>query len=135
MSDENIMRMWNDCSVGGRLRPKFKISVKTASYTITPDDFGTVFTTRGAGAVTFTLPSAGASNKGEWVLFINLADANMTVAGTAGGLVIFNDLTANSIAFEQAAEHIGGAFLAISDGTSWIVAPLATETQTIAVST
>ena len=136
MSDENIMRMWNDCATGGRLRPKFRIVAKTASYTVTPDDFGSVLTTRGAGgAITFTLPAASAVNKGEFVLFVNVADQNMIVAGATGGLVVFNDLTANSIAFQTTSEKIGGAFLAISDGTSWVVVPVATETQTVTVAT
>ena len=134
MSAENIMRLFNDCVTGGRLRPKLKITVKTASYTVTPDDFGSVLTTRGAGgAVTFTLPAASAKNKNECVLFINVADQNMIVAGADEGLVVFNDLTADAIAFQQASEKIGGAFLAISDGSSWCVVPLATELQTIAI--
>ena len=129
-----MMRMFNDCVTGGNVRPKFKVTAKTASYTVTPADFGSVFTTRGAvGAITFTLPAASAVNKGEWVLFVNVADQNMTVAGADEGLVVFNDLTADAIAFSQASEKIGGAFLAVSDGTSWTVIPLATETQTIAV--
>lgn len=134
MSAENIMRMFNDCMTDGTVRPKLRVTAKTASYTVTPADFGTVLTTRGAGgAITFTLPAASAVNKGEWVLFINVADQNMTVAGYDEGLVVFNDLTADAIAFSQASEKIGGAFLAVSDGTSWCVAPLATELQTIAV--
>lgn len=134
MSDENIMRLWNDCSEGGRVRPKLNIIVKTASYTITSADFGSVITTRGAGAaVTFTLPAAASTNEGEWVLFANVADQNMIVAGADEGLVVFNDLTADSIAFQTTSEKIGGAFLAISDGTSWAVVPIATETQTITV--
>lgn len=134
MSAENIMRMWNDCATGGRLRPKFRITAKTASYTVTPDDFGSVLTTRGAGgAITFTLPAASAVNKGEFVLFVNVANQNMIVAGADEGLVVINDLTADSIAFQTGSEKIGGAFLAISDGSSWCVAPLATETQTITV--
>ena len=134
MSHEDVMRLWNDCSDGGRVRPKLKIVVKAASYTITSADFGTVFTTRGAtGAVTFTLPAAASKNKGEWALFLNVADQNMLVAGADEGLVCFNDLTADSIAFQTSSEKIGGAFLAISDGTSWAVMPLATEVQTIDV--
>lgn len=134
MSDENVMRMWNDCVEGGNVRPRFKVTAKTASYTVTPNDFGSILTTRGAGgAITFTLPTASSVNAGDWVLFINVADQNMIVTGTDEGLVVFNDLTADAIAFQQASEKIGGAFLAISDGTSWAVVPLATETQTIAV--
>ncbi len=134
MSAENIMRMWNDCTTGGRLRPRLKVQAKTASYTVTPDDFGSVLTTRGAGgAITFTLPAASAVNKGEWVLFVNVANQNMIVAGADEGLVVKNDLTADSIAFQTGSEKIGGAFLAISDGTSWCVAPLAEETQTVTI--
>lgn len=134
MSAENIMRMFNDCVTDGSVRPKLKVNAKTASYTVTPADFGSVLTTRGAsGAITFTLPAATAVNKGEWVLFVNVADQNMIVAGADEGLVVFNDLTADAIAFQQASEKIGGAFLAVSDGTSWAVVPLATELQTIAV--
>ena len=134
MSFEETMRLWNDAVTGGRVHPKLRIVAKTASYTVTTDDFGTVLTTRGAGgAITFTLPAASAINKNNWVLFINIADQNMIIAGATSGLVAFNDLTADSIAFQQAGEKIGGAFLAICDGTSWIVVPLATEVQTIAI--
>lgn len=134
MSAEDTMRLWNGCIEGGRVRPKFMITAKTASYTVTPNDFGSILTTRGAGgAITFTLPTASSVNAGDWVLFINVADQNMIVTGTDEGLVVFNDLTADAIAFQQASEKIGGAFLAISDGTSWAVLPIATETQTIAV--
>ena len=134
MANENVMRLFNDAVTGGRIRPKLNIVVKTSSYTITADDFGSVFTTRGAtGAVTFTLPAAGSTNSGEWVLFINVADQNMIVAGADEELVVFNDLTADTIAFQTSSEKIGGAFLAISDGTSWAVVPIATETQTVTV--
>jgi len=134
MSAENIMRLFNDCMTGGRVRPLLKIVTKTSSYTITPDDFGTVFTTRGAAAeVEFTLPSAASTNKGEWVLFMNVADQNMMVSGAEAGLVVFNSLTADNISYRTDSERIGGTFVAISDGTSWVVLPIATETQTIHV--
>jgi hypothetical protein len=134
MSNENIMRLFNDCVTGGRVRPLFKVVAKTASYTITSDDFGTVFTTRGAAAeVEFTLPAAASTNKGEWVLFLNAANQNMSVAGAEAGLIVFNSLTADNISFRTDNERIGGGLLAISDGTSWIVLPIATETQTIHV--
>ena len=134
MSMENIMRLWNDCVKGGSVRPKFAIATKTSAYTLTPADFFKVFTTRGAsGAVTFTLPAASASNKGNLALFVNVADQNMVVAGSANGLVVFNNATATSIAFQTGSEKIGGAFLAVSDGTSWVVLPIAMETQTVTV--
>ena len=133
MSNESVMRLWNDAVTGGRVRPKLKIVVKTASYTITSADFGTVFTTRGGSGVTFTLPAAATTNAGECVLFINVANQDMIVAGESGELVVFNNAAATNIRFAQSSEKIGGAFLAISDGTSWIVLPIATETQTVAV--
>ncbi len=134
MSHENIMRLFNDCVTAGRIRPQVKVATKTASYTITPDDFGTVFTTRGGAAeLTFTLPAAASTNKGEWVMFVNMANQNMAVAGAEAGLVVFNSLTADNISFRTDNERIGGALLAISDGTSWVVLPIGTETQTIHV--
>lgn len=132
MSHENILRLWNDAVTGGRVRPLVRIINKTANYTVTPDNFGSVFTTRGATSqVTFTLPAASAENKGHWNLFINVADQAMFVAGADGGLVIFNNLTADNIGFSTSGELIGGMFVAISDGTSWIVLPIGTETQTV----
>jgi len=134
MSNENVMRLFNDAVTNGRVRPRLNVIVKTASYTVTSGDFGSVLTTRGAqAAVTFTLPAASTQNKGEWMLFVNVANQNMIIAGADEELVVFNDLTADSIAFQTGSEKIGGAFLAISDGTSWTVQPLATETQTVTV--
>ncbi len=134
MSHENIMRLWNAAVTLGGLRPRFKIIAKTSDYTVTPNEFGSVFTTRGAAAaVTFTLPAAGSTNKGDWVLFTNVADYNMVVSGADEGLVVFNNLTADNIGFGTPSELIGGTLLAISDGTSWIVLPLASETQTLVI--
>jgi len=136
MSGENIMRLFNDCMTGGRVRPLLKIITKTSAYTITPDDFGSVFTTRGAAAtMTFTLPTASTNLTGEWVLFVNVADYHLLVQGDNEGLVVFNNLTADNIGFKTTSELIGGALLAICDGTSWIVLPLATETQTLSIDT
>lgn len=132
MSYENIMRLWSDCSRLGVARPLFGVVTKTSSYTLTPSDFGKVFITRGAtGAVTFTLPTASTPNKGSWALFWNVADQDMIVAGSEEDLVVFNDLTATNIGYKTSSEKIGGALLAVSDGTSWLVSPIATETQTV----
>jgi len=112
----------------------FQPVAKTADYTVTLADFSKVFTTRGAGAaVTFTLPAASNDNKGEWVVFINVADQNMLVAGADEGLVVFNDLTADSIAYQTGSEKIAVPFLAISDGTICFIEPPATETQTVTI--
>jgi hypothetical protein len=57
----------------------------------------------------------------------------MTVAGQDEEIVSINDLTADSVSFQTSSEKIGGGFRAVCDGTSWIVVPLATETQTVTV--
>ena len=136
MSSSNILPLIREATRinRDRLQHALSITAKTASYTITIADYSKVFTTRGAtGAVTFTLPAASNSNKGEWVLFISVADQNMIVAGADEGLLVFNDLTADSIAYQTGSEKIAGAFVALSDGTSWAVLPVASETQTITV--
>ena len=115
------------------IRPKIQVVPKTADYTITSADFGKIFTNRGDGdAITFTLPAAS-GNEDEVVWFFSVADQNFTVATANEELVTFNDLTADSISFSQGSEKIGGGFMAVCDGTSWIVVPLATETQTVTV--
>ncbi|MEO1063743.1 MAG: hypothetical protein AAFZ07_20185 [Actinomycetota bacterium] len=111
-----------------------QVEAKTADYTVLAGDMGKIFTTRGAGgAVTFTLPAASPELEGSVVEFYAVADQNLVVAGQDEGLVVFNDLTADSIALQTTSEKIGGGFRAVCDGTSWIVVPLATETQTITV--
>jgi hypothetical protein len=132
MSYENIMRLWSDCSRLGVERPKFGIVAKTADYTMTPSDFGKVFTTRGAAAaVTFTLPAASTPNKGSWCLFYNAVNQNMSVAGPDEGLTAFNDASCDTVAFVTSSEKIGGAILAISDGTKWDCTTLGSNTVTI----
>lgn len=113
----------------------YTVKAKTADYTVTEQDLGTIFTTRGAaGAVNFTLPAPAAPLAGCWVKFINEADQNMVVtSGTADTLVVFNDLAADSIAFQSASERIGGAIECVvnDDGTKWLAfVHLGAETQT-----
>lgn len=138
MSSANILRLIQEATRINRevLEFAFQVTAKTADYTVTVSDWSKVFTTRGATAsVTFTLPAAANSNKGEWVLFVNVADYDMIVAGATDGLVVFNDATANNIGFVTASEKIGGMFLAISDGTSWLVTPIAQESQSVSIDT
>lgn len=139
MSYSNVLRLAREAvEVNGErfafaTREKLSVVAKTSSYTLTTSDFGKVFTTRGAGgAITFTLPAAS-GNSGEWFEFYNVANQNMILAAADEGMVCFNDLTADAIAFQTTNEKIGGGFRAICDGTSWIVVPLATETQTVTI--
>lgn len=102
---------------------KLKVAAKTADYTVVKGDSGTVFHTRGAaGAVIFTLPAASGNN-GMVVWIYNAADQNITVAGTAGELVVMNDLAANSVALSTLSEKAGGGFMCVCDGTKWFVFP------------
>jgi hypothetical protein len=100
---------------------------KTADYTVTKYDSGTIFHTTGAtAAVTFTLPKI--SDGPFYFLFINGADVDMTVtAGTADTAITYNDLAADSVAFSTSSEKIGGAVEVICDGTSLFVLPRAAD--------
>ena len=109
---------------------------KTADYTCTKYDSGTIFHTTGAtAAVNFTLPKI--SEGPFYYTFIVGADVSVTVtAATADTIVTFNDLAADSVAFAQASEMIGGTIDVYCDGTTLFVLPrLASEAQTIAITT
>lgn len=109
---------------------------KTAAYTCTKYDSGTIFHTTGAtAAVTFTLPQI--TDGPFYFLFICGADIGMTVtAATADTAVTFNDLNADSVAFSTASEMIGAAIEVICDGTTLFVLPrLGSEAQTVTVTT
>lgn len=108
-----------------------KVVAKTADYTVTPNDAGTLFTNRGAsGAVVFTLPAAAAATGIEFE-FAVVANQNVTIAAPADTLVAFNDATATSIAFSTTSEKVGSNVRVVSDGTSWISSVhLAAETAT-----
>jgi len=111
-----------------------KVAADSDGGTLAVTDLCKIWTTRGAsGAVTFTLPAAATAGAGKWVEFYNVADQNMIIAGQDEELVVFNDLTADSIAFQTTSEKIGGGVRCVCDGTSWICVPLATETQTVTI--
>lgn len=117
-----------------RVQPPYTVTAKATDATLTAADMCQVFTTRGAsGTVTITLPAVASVRAGDWVEIYNCADETLTVDGTDEELLVFNDLTADSISWSTNAEKIGGGFRAVCDGTSWIVVPLGTETQTVTV--
>lgn len=97
------------------------MQAKTADYTVTATESGTIFHTTGATAnVNFTLP---AINTGPWMFtFINGADVNLTVtAAAADTIVTYNDLTADSVAISTSSEKIGGAIEVLCDGSTLFV--------------
>lgn len=98
---------------------------------------GKMITTRGAaGATTVTLPTVAAEFAGVHCWVFNCVDQNLTLsAQTAGEIMFKGDAAANSVAYSTASEKIGGGFFVLCDGTSWLVMPLAEETQTITVTT
>lgn len=122
----------NGTVVGGLKR---RIVAKTANYTCTEADNGTIFTDRGAsGVVTFTLPAVATSEGLEYRFFA--ISGNLKVAGPADTLVVFNDAAADSIAFSTANEVIGAGLTAVCDGTSWLIfVNLGAETQTPTIAT
>lgn len=121
----------NGSTHGGFRRP---ISAKTAAYTCTVADCGTMFTTRGAGgSVTFTLPAV-ATSEGVWYEFYVASDNEVIIAAPDEDLMAFNDLTADSFSFTQASEHIGGCARVVCDGASWLlILSLGAEAQTTVV--
>jgi hypothetical protein len=113
-----------------------RVVAKTTAYTVKSSESGTFFTTTGAtAAVNFTLPAIG--DGPYWFMFICGADIGMTVTSVvADTIVTFNDLAADSVAFSQASEMIGGSIEVICDGTTlFALARLASEAQTIVIAT
>jgi hypothetical protein len=115
-----------------------KIEAKTASYTVVaPADCGKIFTNRGAaGAVTFTLPDPTGLD-GFWCEFFVVAAQNVIVDyGPADKGIAFNDVDADAIAFQTAAEIVGNGIRVVSDGTSWLTfVMLGAETATPTITT
>ena len=107
----------------------------TATLTIDATHSGKLITTRGGSGMTITLPAVAAGLVGTDVMIVNVSASTLTVQATAGEMVYFNDLTANSVALSTNSEKIGGGFRCICDGTSWIVIPMTEETQTVTVTT
>lgn len=128
--------LFDDDLVGNR-HPYPRVVAKTTSYTVTAADRGTLFTNQGAaGAVTFTLPTIA---RGLYYSFFVEADQNVIVASAVGDImVVFNDATADSVAFQTAGEKIGSSVtvFANADGTKWLAeVHLAAETVTPTIAT
>lgn len=109
---------------------------KSADYTVTVAESGTIFHTTGAtAAVNFTLPAI--STGPFWFMFIAGADQDMTVTSAAADTIVtYNDLAADSVAFSTASEKIGGAVEVYCDGvTLFVLGRPATIYQTITIAT
>lgn len=106
----------------GALAKRFE--TKTASFTATAADSGKIFMIYGGtAAVTVTLPAID-TGPFEFTI-INCQDQNLLVASAvADTLIVFNDLTADSIAFSTSSEKIGNGFRILCDGTKIVALPL-----------
>lgn len=112
---------------------------KTASYTVTANETGTVFDTSGAtAAVVFTLPAIASARPWNFS-FANLSDVDMTVAAAAvNTLITYNNLsTADSVAFSTSSEKIGGVVDVYCNGSKlWAVARMGDPRyQTLTITT
>lgn len=99
--------IFDDDFSGNWTYPYKREIAKTADYTVTAADNGTLFTNLGAvGAVTFTLPTRA---RGLNFGFMAIADQTITVAsaGSLDDIVTFNDAAADSIAFSTGGSKIG----------------------------
>jgi len=116
---------------------KFKtITNKTANYTVTVEEAGSIFENVGdANAINWTLPAPSAATNGLVYLFVSGADQNMTVtSGTADKMITLNDLAADSISAQTANELIGAVVLVIGMQSKWLAIGL-TEGATYTVAT
>lgn len=112
-----------------------RISVKTSNYTVKASESGTVFLAAGTAAVTFTLPPI--DDGPFYFKFINAVDQNMVVAAnTADTMITFNDVAADSVAFQTASEKIGGTVEVYCDGTYLVaLTPIIAHSQTVTIAT
>lgn len=107
------------------------------TLTVTPGDAGKVFCNLGAGGnIAYTIQSAALFRPGDQITVLSAAAGTTTVSFTAGQLVAFNDVAANSVALSTSSEIIGGGFLftCLSDA-KWHCCPMTEETQTVTVAT
>ena len=102
----------------GSLKP---VIAHASSATLTIGESGALITTEGStGAVTLTLPAV-ASSDGVHYWFVNGEDQNMIIAAPSDTMVTFNDVAADSVAFQTSNEKVGGGAFAYCDGTKWFM--------------
>ena len=110
------------------------IHTVSANTVVSPQDNGTLFVVEG-GNVDFTLPAI-ANSQGQRYGFYVASDHNMLVqSAAAGGLIVYNNVAADSVAFSTAGEKIGGYIEVIGfDNSKWLtMMHLANEAQTITI--
>jgi len=122
-----------DLSMNYASGPKIllRVQTKTADYTVTYADSGTIFTTYGdTGAIVFTLPAL--PKKGIFFLFFQSVDQNMSVnSASADQIRAFNDLDADGVTFVSSGNKIAACTLIFGDGNMWNAVTLGAHTLTV----
>lgn len=108
-----------------------RVQTKTADYTVTLADSGTIFTTYGdTGAIIFTLPAV--PKKGAFYLFFQSVDQDLTVnCAAADGMRTYNDLDADGVACSTTSHQIGALILVFGDGNMWNAACISGHTLSV----
>lgn len=121
---------------GNHWFPWKRFQTKTSDYTVVANDNFTLFDNVGAGgAITFTLPSLA---NGYLFGFRVQADQTVTVASNEGdNMVVFNDASADSVAFSTSGQKMGGMVWVYSNpaANKWIVENHSAGTNTVTVAT
>ncbi|HQN43929.1 MAG TPA: hypothetical protein PLA25_07325 [Anaerolineaceae bacterium] len=94
---------------------------KTANYTCTVNDSGTIFNSTGAEAgVTFTLPTPAAANDGCFYGFVSTSATGIAVS-CADSIVYDNSIVVDSLTAETEDHIIGAALFVVSNGSKWLI--------------
>lgn len=99
------------------------VKAKTASYAVTADESGVMFTNRGATvAITFTLPAVTNLPIGTNYRFYGISAYGFTVAsnGSSDNIATLNDAAADTITCTTASKIIGASVSVIWDGVAWL---------------
>ncbi len=99
------------------------IKAKTAAYTVTAEESGVLFTTRGAtAAITFTLPAVTNLPIGTEYTFYSVSAYGLAIAsnGSLDNIIALNDVAADSVTCTTTSRMIGAAVRVIWDGVKWL---------------
>ena len=118
-------------SCGALMHPR-GIYRKSGTYTLSASENDLLFLA--TGAATFNLP---AKQNGLAFRFAQLADADLTIASSAGDMVHKGSAAASSVAFSSSSQKIGSQVLVecvytATDTLKWLVTNLGGTTPTVA---
>ncbi len=103
-----------------------RIVAETGSTrTILPGDHSALFTNRGGGACTWTLPAVADVQAGWWVEFFIVAAGDQVYTAPTDKLTAFNDATATTLTIGTNGEEIGNGVRIVFDGTTYLAQVMA----------